>query len=302
MFPTFLVVGAAKAGTTSLYHYLAAHPEIYMSPVKEPFFFSFVDIRPHFMGPHDQATNESIICDLDEYRALFAGMRNEKAAGECSNSYLYFPWTAENIRKHIPNCKIIIVLREPVARAYSHYLQACMLGHEDQSFEEALQKQAERERLNWRWHYQYVKQGLYHEQVKRYLDTFGKERVRIHLFEDFTRNTQKVMQDIYTFLGVEPAFVPPTQKVHNRTGVPTNLLLHKLFRHPNPVKKLARLIFPQKVRAAIHDVIKKVIYDYSKGEGISKETRKHLLDVFREDVEKLQSLIGQDLSNWLTTP
>lgn len=183
MLPNFLIVGAAKSGTTSLYNYCTQHPEIFMSPVKEPYFFSFINIKPNFKGPYDQKTNEKeIICDIKEYERLFENVNNERAIGECSNSYLYFRNTAKIIKRYIPHCKIIIILRNPVERAYSHYLQHVMLGHEDQTFEVALEKEEERKKNNWRWHYHYVGQGLYYCQVKRYLNQFGKDKIAIYIY------------------------------------------------------------------------------------------------------------------------
>jgi len=297
--PTFLVVGAARSGTTSLYHYLRAHPDIYMSPAKEPHFFPFINATPDFRGPYDARTNEEIVTDFAEYRALFGGVRGEKAVGECSNSYLYFHRTASVIKEHIPRCKIIMVLRNPVARAYSHYLQAYMIGHEDLSFEEALRSEAEREKLNWRWHYQYVKQGLYYRQVKSYLDVFGRDSVRIYLFDDLAANTARVVADIYSFLGVDSSFVPPVEQVYNQAGTPRSVFLHRLFRHANPVKRVARSLLPQRVRAAIHDALARVNYAPSGRPEMSDNVRAHLRELFREDIADLASLIEMDLSHWL---
>ena len=299
MLPTFLVVGAARSGTTSLYHYLKAHPDIYMSPVKEPHFFPFINSTPDFRGPYDARINEEIVTDFEKYRALFSGVGHEKAIGECSNSYLYFHRTASVIKKHIPHCKIIMVLRNPVTRAYSHYLQTYMIGHEDRSFEEAIRREAEREKLNWRWHYQYVKQGLYYRQVKSYLDVFGRESVRIYLFDDLAANTARVVGEIYAFLGVDASFVPHVEQAYNRTGMPRSLFLHRLFRHANPVKRIARSLLPQKARAAIHGVLSKVNYDPSRKPGMSEDVRRRLNEFFREDIGKLESLTGRDLSHWL---
>lgn len=301
MLPTFLVVGAARAGTTSLYHYLKAHPDIYMSPVKEPHFFAFVNRAADFRGPYDLQLKQEIIRDEREYRALFGGVKGERAMGECSNSYLYFQDTAGVIKERIPGCRIIILLRDPVSRAYSHYLQGCMIGHEHLGFREALWKEAERERLNWRWHYQYVKQGLYYEQVRKYVDVFGRSSVRIYLFDDLAANAAAVVRDIYGFLGVDQSFVPRVDIVYNRTGMARSVLLHRLLRNRTPLKRLVRTFLWRKGRGAIQDVLERINYDQSKKPEIMDDVRTFLLELFRRDIVSLASLIGRDLSRWLGT-
>src|SRR5215218_4707583 len=120
--PNFLIIGAGKSGTTSLYHYLGQHPEVFMSPMKEPKFFCFEGERPNFRGPgDDEEINRKCVTTIDAYRALFDGVACEKAVGEASSMYLYYPKAPERIDHHVAGVRLIAVLRNPVDRAYSSY-------------------------------------------------------------------------------------------------------------------------------------------------------------------------------------
>jgi hypothetical protein len=299
--PNFIIVGAAKSGTTSLSSYLEAHPDVYMSPVKEPFFFSFVDEEPDFRGPYDSGLNEHIVTKLDEYEELFDGVKNESMMGECSNSYLYLSKSAERIYEYIPDCKILIVLRNPIDRAYSHYSQHRMLGHEPLSFESALQSEVQRQRDNWRWHYQYTAQGMYFAQVKEYFDVFGREQVCVCLFDDLKEDVLIFVQDICDFLGVDSAFYQDFEfEVHNRTGLPVSKLIHKFVRYPNFLKNITRPLVPKSLRAVIYRLLVQINYRTGNIPSMRSETRAYLLDLYREDIRKLQNLINRDLTSWLT--
>lgn len=298
MLPNFLVVGAAKSGTTSLYNYLGQHPEVYMSPVKEPHFFAFMNQRPQFTGPHDKYFNELVITDRMAYERLFDGVTNERAVGECSASYLYGEDTADNIKQLIPACRIIVILRNPIDRTYSQYKQTVMIGQETIEFEEALAKQADRRKLGWKWYYQYEGMSLYFEQVKRYIDTFGHEQVLVCLFEDFKTDSLKILRDIYQFLNIKQDFVP-TMEVFNRSGMPKIRTLHHLLRREGWHRRLAHALLPLSARNWLRGTVEKYNYRYESSPEIKPETRKMLEDIFRPDILKLQALIGRDLPQWL---
>lgn len=297
MLPNFLIVGAAKSGTTSLYHYLNQHPEIYMSPVKEPHFFTFINKKPEFNGPFDQKTNEEIITNFDEYKKLFQGVTNEKAIGESSNSYLYFQETAANVKNIIPECKIIIILRNPIERAFSHYMQSVMIGHENVSFEEALKKENERLKLNWRWHYQYVGQGMYYSQIKRYIEIFGQRMIKIYLFEKFKDRPADLIRNIYRFLEVDDNFMPYKEKIHNPSGKPIIQWLHNFTIKNNRTKKNIKPLLPKYFREKIFNII---IDHNVKKVSMSEITRRYLATIFKDDIINLQQLTEMDFRKWMT--
>jgi len=217
--PNFLLMGAAKAGTTALYQYLKQHPQIYMSPVKEPHFFAYEGRKPNTQGPGDTA-NDSIIT-LKEYLALFESVRNERAIGEASTMYLYLPQACERIRYYLPDARLIAILRHPAERAYSAFIHLVREGRETlTNFSQALQSEEERIRQNWGplWHL--TRCGFYYEQVKRYFDTFPREQIKIYLYDDFKARPTQVVQDIFRFLKVDDSFQPDMSVRVNISGIP----------------------------------------------------------------------------------
>ena len=208
--PNFLIIGAAKAGTTSLYSYLKQHPQIYMSAVKEPRFFA-PEIYTDYNNVARSGVKE-VPFTLEEYEQLFADVTTEIAIGEASTEYLYFPDVAARIKERIPEVKLIAILRNPVERAFSAFCYQLRDDYEPLTFEAALEVESERIKQGYRqgWHYQKV--GFYYEQVKRYLDTFEPEKIKIYLHEELIGNSIGVTQDIYSFLGVDTNFVPNLTK------------------------------------------------------------------------------------------
>lgn len=303
MLPNFIIAGASRSGTTSLYNYLYKHPDIYLSRLKEPLFFEYVNKVPSYEGPYARKPDDyGIILTIEDYEDLFAGVTNESAIGEGSTGYLYSDEAVSNIKMMIPHCKIILILRDPLERTFSHYRQLVMLGYEELSFDDALAMQKERKGKNWSDVYQYVDNSFYYDRVKRYLDTFGKKQVRIYLFDDLINDPLTVVKDIFLFIGVDPAFKPSIE-LHNRSGSPKGIILQYVI--SKYVGWRARgggnnsgLILPKTFRQFIWKLLKRHFYNYSRPE-ISPSTRETLQNVFRDDVIKLQQLIKRDLSTWL---
>lgn len=293
--PNFLIIGAAKSGTTALYHYLKQHPQVYMSPQKETNFFAFEGQRVHFRGPGDEETSDSIITTLDSYEDQFRAASNESAIGEASPWYLYSADAATNIYRRIPDAKLIAVLRNPADRAFSSYLHVVRHGRENLGFEEGLLAEEERIAQGWEpiWHYQRV--GFYAEQVKSYLDLFGREQTRFYLYDDFLKDPYGVLTEIYEFLGVDPDFVADTSVKPNVTGVPKNRLLGRLVFQPNPLKATARMFVPKQLRYELSQKLgQRLLVRPSQGLAV----RAKLLRRFKPDILHLQELIGRDLSAW----
>ncbi len=289
--PDFLVVGSAKSGTTSLFNYLNEHPEIYIPEVKECRFFS--QLPKNFKGLGAEFFPNSGITDENEYFSLFDGHENQ-VCGDISNDYLYYYKTSiENIKKYLGDkVKIIIILRNPIDRAYSNFLHHVREGWEDCSFEEALIKETWRMKNNWAWSYHYVAVGMYYKQVQAYLENF--ENVKIFLFEDLN-DKRLFLKEIYDFLEVENIDVA-TDKVFNASGYPKSKLIHSVFHKKSIIRRIGRTFVPEKYRDKILNAIK--------NKNIKKipmkiETREYLKEIFRDEIEKLSGLLNKDLSNWL---
>lgn len=301
--PNFLVIGAAKAGTTALYHYLNQHPEIYMSPVKETNFFALEGEELNFCGPGDQAVLRrskivSSVTSIEEYRGLFGRVSGEKAIGEASPLYLYSPKAPERIRHYIPEAKLIAVLRNPVERAYSNFLMMIRYGSREPitDFSRALQEEERRIKDNWEHTWHYKRMGFYHAQLKRYFDTFDRDQIRVYLYEDLTDKSDGVLQHIFRFLDVDDTFSPDMSSRHNVSGIPKNKALHDFLRKKHPIKSILKPLTPEGLRQRIITSLQNRNLEKP---PLSPEVRRQLVEAYREDILKLQDLIQRDLTKWL---
>jgi hypothetical protein len=297
--PNFLVVGAAKSGTTSLYYYLKQHPEIYMPDnIKETFFFSSITAE-QFSGPGNKYARTAIT-SLQDYEKLFELAGSRKAIGEACVAYLYYYQTSiEKILKLLGReIKIIIALRNPVDRAYSNYLHHLRENWEPLSFVEATTEKVQNQRKQdgWWWGFEYLPVSFYYEQVKAYIDIFGKERVLVILHDDLVSDAQVAIEKIFRFLAVDPSFIPDTTIRHNVSLVPRNKKIHSLLSKPNFYNTALRKVLPKKFYKELFEELKN--RNLIKPPKLSMEDRIKLMPVFREDIFKLQDLIQRDLSSW----
>ncbi len=286
--PNFFVIGAAKCGTTALYHYLKQHPAIYMSPNKEPRFFAMAE------GDEDFASREpGAVTNLEDYERLFDGVTSETAVGEASALYLYRPLVIERVRHFVPDARLIALLRNPVERAFSAFVHATAIGWEShRDFEHALQREQQRiPDACALFHYKSM--GFYYEQLKQYLDAFGESQIRIYLYEDFRENPLLVCQDIFRFLDVDDTFAPDVSTRHNVYRVPKTGML--------------RLLLSQRRRSALKRFLPRSLRAPLAGALLARpqfpaHVREQLVEEYRDDVLRLQRLIGRDLSSWLQLP
>lgn len=296
--PNFLLVGAAKSGTTSLYFYLSQHPEIYMSPIKEPKFLTTKIVKFPHKGPGDEIVDRGVVKDFHSYKALFENVREEKAIGEASADTLYYYQCIPFIKEVLGNVKILIILRNPVDRAFSAYAHMVRDGRETLSFERALEEEEKRIKDNWEfiWHYKRV--GLYYEQIKAFMEAFSE--TKIVLFDDLKTSPLKLIKDIYRFLGVNPAFTPNLSIKYNVSEIPRFRKLQEFLLEDKPVKLhikkgLTRLVPSAYISKARNFVLKMNLRRLK----IKAKTRKKLIEYYKEDIVKLSKLIGRDLSSWL---
>lgn len=299
MLPNFLIIGAAKAGTTSLYHYLRQHPQIYMSPHKEPRFFALEGRPIGFNGPGDM-TRFTFVTERSRYEALFDGVGTERAIGEASPWYLYVEQSPERIKHHIPHARLIAVLRDPVERAYSNFLHARNEGLEPlDDFAAAMDAESERIAQNWSYRWHYKQKGFYSSQLKRYLNTFPKDNMRFYLFEDLKQGPADLLADICGFLDVDDTFAWETGRQFNVSSTPKSRVVADLLQRSSrrlspvlagagPVRTLARSM---KDRVAGLNA--------ERAPALRPEIRARFIEEYREDVLRLQDLLARDLSAWL---
>jgi len=187
MLPHFIIVGAMKSGTSTLAHYLSQHPEIYMPGGEVHFFYE--EGRGNWHK------------GIQWYENQFQEASPDQVVGEKTPTYSYLPGTEERIHDVLPNVKLIWIFRDPIDRAYSNYWHAVRSGVEPLSFAEAVRREDERD--TWK---EYVRRSQYAEQVARYLDYFDREQMRFFLFEDLKTDPQTLMEELFHFLDVDPAY------------------------------------------------------------------------------------------------
>lgn len=292
--PNFFVVGAHKAGTTSLYTYLKQHPQIFMPDrIKEPCYFRG-DPCSFEPGPPLQERKNF-------YIKLFERAVGFKAIGESSTDYLYYSRkSALNIKQHDPWAKIIVILRNPIERAYSNFIWALKEGVEsERNFRSALNlEQARREQgMGSVWHYK--AKGFYASQVRDYLDVFNTHQVKVFLFEELQKDATSVCQESFSFLEVDP-FLPDTSISHNVSGVARIAVLQRALNRPSGLMKLGYLL-PAGLRKLARAVVRKTNTqnDRKRWPQHEKDDAAYLLDLYRSDILELQEVIGKDLGPWL---
>jgi hypothetical protein len=294
--PTFLVIGAARAGTTALYLYLRQHPDVFMARGKETNFFAFEGEALDFRGPGAEFVNNSVVT-LNAYRRLFADAPQGAAIGEASPLYLYCARTAERIRARLPDVQLIAILRNPIEQAYSHYLYARKEAIEPlDDFMAALDAQVDRRKARWQPLFQYVDFARYSIQLRRYFDRFPRSQLKIFLYEDFASDPLRVMQEIFRFIGVDGGFVPDVSARANAGGIPKSEWWQMLVMRPNPASKLVGSFLPTQTRYRVRDALSSM---NTRRDRMPAAARERLRADLRGDIVALQGLLDRDLSKWL---
>jgi hypothetical protein len=214
--PDFLVIGAQKAGTTSLFTYLRQHPGLHLSPKKEPHFFCGPgeDRPPAWTGPVDRVVLGRSVFDRADYRALFADA-GDRRTGEMSTGYLVDPTVPARVVAANPEVRVVALLRDPVARAYSAWWMWRRGRWDGLDFAAALAAEDDRLARGWGWHYAYRRTGLYGEHLHRWRHAVGADRVLAVRSTDLDHDRLATVQRIFAFLGVDPDFTPDVSGEHN---------------------------------------------------------------------------------------
>lgn len=307
--PNFFIIGAAKAGTTSLYEYLKQHPDIYFSPVKEPNYFStdiqvehfsntykkntFLDTEEYFSKKNLEPLQLTFVRKAEHYRRLFENVRHEKAIGEASTSYLYSSVAAKNIRAYCSQARIIAILRNPIERAISHYQMALRYGHTHLGFRQAIESDMNKSPKGWGISELFIELGLYYQQLKRYFDLFPPDKIKVLLLDDFKEDPQGTVKDCQRFLSVKE-ISPEGYEIYNQARIPRFKLLNKLMTESG-VKNLLKKQLPGKVR----EKLKERFFSENEEFNVTKKDMEFLKSIYREDIEKTSRLINRDLSAWL---
>ncbi|WP_456399953.1 sulfotransferase family protein [Persephonella sp.] len=301
--PDFFIVGAGKSGTTSLAKYLSEHPQIYIPDLKEPQFFSFYNCEYNNNRPKPFL----YIRDFDDYVSLFIESSEEQKLGEASTSYS-IPYMVDKTIHNMKsvygdlaeNLKFIFIIRNPIERIFSAYIMYVDIGIEDLSFEKAILSGIERIKKGYRLELNYIDNNKISESIEAYIKSFGKPKVRIYLYEDLKERPLWLLRDLFEFLEVDPNFVPSNLGVaYNISGIPkspVHKVIYNVTVRYNPLKPIIKKILPEHAKGKVAQYLKKILYTKPQ---MSPEVREKLKEIFKEDILKLQELIGRDLSHWL---
>jgi hypothetical protein len=282
----FFIVGAPKAGTTSLYHYLEEHPEIEMSSQKEPDYFSDIPLQEQGMYYGKNRINT-----LDKYESLFA-QKEGVIYGEGSVSYLFYENVAEDIKKYNPNAKIIIMLRNPIDRAFSHYLMDYRLGLVSDSFEDIINKKSKYKNAHL-FYQQYIEVSEYAKQIQRYCNVFSTDNLLLIDYEDFKGDVAGTVDLVYDFLKVSTEFAADVNTKHNTFTMPKNKGIRFIYSFVF-LRKILTFIFPK----SLVKNIKGLLFKADKKPELLEETRNQLKQFFSDDVRELGGVLGKDYSKW----
>jgi len=294
--PNFLVIGAPKCGTTSLHHYLSQHPEVYVPKRKELHYFSYEYMQRFAAGPGDAHILIPLCTTRQAYEKHYEQVGTQRAVGDVSPSYLYYAEVSERIKAELGQPKIVVVLRDPIAKAFSQYMHLVRDNRETLTFYDALMAEAQRIREGWAALWRYAESSLYADKLRRYLDIFGADHVKLLLFEELTQAPHQVIRDLFSFLDIDPHFRPNTSKVHNRSGQPRSKMLADFLVKPNAVMTIAKKMVPERVRTPIRLALM-TLNTGAKGQ-IDDKSRAYLREFFATDVREVEKLFGKKL-DWL---
>ncbi len=283
----FFIVGAPKAGTTSLYHYLNEHSEIEMSSQKEPDFFSDQSLQKQKLY-----YDKNRIDTIEKYNSLFE-REDVILRGDSSVSYLFYEDVPHKIFTYNPDAKIIIMLRNPIDRAFSHYLMDYSLGLISESFETIIQKQSKHKNANL-FYQQYVQVSEYSKQIKRYLEVFSKDNIHFIDYEDFKNDTSDVVNSVFLFLGVNDDFQPYLKKKYNTYTAPKNSLIRYVYSFVALRKMVANILSKNLTKTIIN-----LLFRSDKKPQLPELTRNFLKKHFESDVRELSELLNKDFTKWI---
>lgn len=289
--PNFIVIGAAKSGTTALYWYLAEHPSVFMSPVKETNYFAYgLDEQGRLLYRHPDF-HRYPIKTVRQYEALFAAAGRAKAIGEVSPIYLECPQSAGRIREQLPSARLVCILRQPVERAYSDYQM--YLRSNGRRLDPARDLSADSEWAQPDSHWMQI--GRYHEQLSRYFERFPREQIHVFLFDDLKRAPLSAVQEVYRFLGVDSSFAPDFDTPHNIGGMPASRFLEGVFTSRAIRKSVGHWV----PKGAANWVRRLRTRNLRPAPQLPAELRASLNRQFREDISRTSELLGRSLDHWL---
>lgn len=299
--PNFFIVGKPKSGTTALNAMLNQHPDIYMSPVKEPHHFHRDKIE--ICLQRNMGYKGLPYKDRENYLELFRGVQTERIVGEASTGYLYSREAASAIREFNPDARIVMIFREPVDFLQAWHSQLLRSANEiEADFGKALLLEAGRKRgenipstVSYPDHLFYMEQTRYAEQAERFLHEFGRAQTKIFFYEDFRKNNASIYSEVLEFLGVDARFKPEVMKLQANKGVRFVKLANWLTYHGEKKKGAITQRMPTWLLKTIRPIMSKVFFKEDRRQKLDPSLRNELATRLKPEVIRLSELTGVDL-------
>lgn len=276
--PSFVIIGAMKSGTSTIATMLDSHPDAYLVPNKEVYFFDRDDFYAR---------------GVDWYRERFEGASGQRAVGEASPSYLFFPKAVERMAAVIPDAKLVAILREPVSRAYSHYGHERFYARESRTFAQAIDDELSG-RPDPGGPFWYVDRGRYLPQLQRVVDRFPRSQLLVLLMDDLNRDPAGTGREVFRFLEIDDTIEPSPERQRvnpyreNRFPAAWRFMMkHRLWRRLGPLRK---------------PVLRLFIRDEVRQPPIDPDVARRLAETFAADNAALGEWLGRDLSRWSVAP
>jgi hypothetical protein len=301
-YPNLFLIGGMRCGSTALHLLLEQHDEINMSSRKEPYYFNAELKRQKLYNKYCKELEEDLNSYVkkgkyrttDKYISLFDNSRNYKYRGESSH-YIYSPDTATIIKKKSPQSKIIISVRNPIDRMYSEYLYHSRIeGQSKLDFGSYVNDNLKLFKLGMPTR---LTKGLYNDSIFHWIKIFGEDNVKIIIYEEFEKDQQKVLSEIYNWLNLLPS------KINNLTPQKTGKIRFvKLFYFINSstfIKSSLKIVLSKKNRIKFRSFFYSILIRKKKKSDISISVKKQLLDIYRDDIFALGKLLKKDMSFWL---
>ena len=293
--PNFILAGFPKCGSSSLYYYLKAHPDIFLPEQKELHYYVREELKHRNKGPGDAKYETYHVNSEEEYRSHFVGAAGHARVGDSSSSFTNHPESLERVKADLGDVKVIITLRDPIKRAYSNYLHLVREGREKLDFKEALSQEAQRKKDMYADFWSYKENSRYYEKIKRCKALFSD--VYILTFEAFTADPQTEIQKLYRFLEVDDGFIPDNLEARfNVGGSYSQNVITRLILRENALKRFVKKNWNtnklQGIKNSILSGFRK------KSPELDPDIQAQLRASFREEVMRLKDEFGVEVDYW----
>lgn len=293
--PTFLVIGAGRSGTTSLDRYLRQHPQVFMSAHKSPSYFFCKDLERVDDPALRLVTANYFVRDSEAYERLFAGARQGQAVGEVSPVYLASTGTARAIADVLPDVRLVAILRNPVERAWARFVARTRDGLERRTLEEIIDDELAEGAVRDVSFGTTIASGFVTHVLRSYLDAFPAEQLQLHLFDDLVADPQAVLRDVFSLVGVDRSAPIDVSERHNASGGTIgNPALRAVWTRSALLRARVRRFVPRSARDATFSIVSRGLVPLR----LEPDLRARLVELYRDEVDALGTLLGRDLSHW----